>query len=56
VAAALAIAGIGLLTAADAGWAHALGVACFAGFVVAGFHAVAPAELAAADTDGPSAR
>jgi cytochrome d ubiquinol oxidase subunit II len=56
VAAALAIAGIGLLTAADAGWAHALGVACFTGFVVAGFHAVAPAELAAADTDGPSAR
>ena len=56
VAAALAIAGIGLLTAADAGWAHALGVACFAGFVVAGFHAVAPAELAAADTDGPSAQ
>ena len=56
VAAALAIAGIGLLTAADAGWAHALGVACFAGFVVAGFHAVAPAELADADTDGPSAR
>jgi cytochrome d ubiquinol oxidase subunit II len=56
LAAALAIAGIGLLTLANAGWAHALGVACFAGFVIAGFHAVAPAELAATDTDRPSAR
>jgi cytochrome d ubiquinol oxidase subunit II len=55
VAAALAIAGFGLLTVADAGWAHALGVACFAGAVVAGFRAVAPAEVATADTDGPSA-
>jgi cytochrome d ubiquinol oxidase subunit II len=55
VAVALAIAGIGLLTVANAGWAHAVGVACFAGFVMAGFHAVAPAEVAAADTDGPSA-
>jgi hypothetical protein len=56
VAAALAIAGTGLLTVASAEWAHALGVACFAGFVVAGFHAAAPAEVVAADTDGPSGR
>jgi cytochrome d ubiquinol oxidase subunit II len=56
VATALAIAGIGLLTAANAGWAHALGVACFAGFVVAGFRATAPAEVAAADAEGLSAR
>jgi cytochrome d ubiquinol oxidase subunit II len=55
VAAALAVAGTGLLTVASAGWAHALGVACFAGFVVAGMRAVAPAEVAA-ETEGLSAR
>jgi cytochrome d ubiquinol oxidase subunit II len=41
--------GIGLLTIADAGWAHAIGVVglfCFIGF---GFLAVAPARLAAQD-------
>jgi cytochrome d ubiquinol oxidase subunit II len=43
------VAGIGLLTIADAGWAHALGVAALLAFVVLGFAAVAPGELAAAD-------
>lgn len=44
---ACAIAGVGLLTVAGAGWMHAFGVACFFGFVVLGFIAVAPADLAA---------
>jgi cytochrome d ubiquinol oxidase subunit II len=47
------LAGVGLLNAADAGWAHAAGVAALAGFVVFGFVAVAPAELAAHSDDGP---
>jgi cytochrome d ubiquinol oxidase subunit II len=47
LAVALLLAGIGLLTVADAGWAHGLGVACLLGFVAAGFLAVAPAEIAA---------
>jgi cytochrome d ubiquinol oxidase subunit II len=40
------IAGFGLLTVADAGWAHAIGVFCLIAFVVLGFGAVGPAELA----------
>ncbi|HEX4108677.1 MAG TPA: cytochrome d ubiquinol oxidase subunit II, partial [Solirubrobacteraceae bacterium] len=48
-AAALLIAGFGLLTVADAGWAHAIGVACLLAFVVVAFLAVAPTELAAHD-------
>ena len=43
------IAGGGLLTIADAGWAHALGVICLCGFVVLGFLAVAPARLGASE-------
>jgi len=50
------IAGIGLLTAAEAGWAHAAGVLCLAGFIVSGFIAVAPAELAAAGAEDRPAR
>jgi cytochrome d ubiquinol oxidase subunit II len=46
------IAGIGLLTVADARWAHAVGVVSLLAFVVLGFVAVGPAELAAAGTDG----
>ena len=42
------IAGIGFLTAADAGWAHAIGIASLFGFIVLGFLAVAPSELASA--------
>ncbi len=45
-AAAGLIAGFGLLTVADAAWAHAIGVFCLVAFVVLGFGAMAPAELA----------
>jgi cytochrome bd ubiquinol oxidase subunit II len=40
------IAGIGLLTFADAAWAHAIGVACLFGFMIAAFLAIAPTALA----------
>jgi cytochrome bd ubiquinol oxidase subunit II len=40
------VAGFGLLTVADAGWAHAIGVVCLLAFVVLGVGAVAPTELA----------
>src|SRR5205823_3088985 len=46
------IAGIGLLTIADAGWAHALGVTSLFGFVLFGFTAVGPAKLAASQDGG----
>jgi cytochrome d ubiquinol oxidase subunit II len=46
VAVAALIAGIGLLTIADAGWAHAIGVTSLVVFVVVGFVAVAPEQLA----------
>jgi cytochrome d ubiquinol oxidase subunit II len=39
------IAGFGLLTVLDAGWAHALGVVALLGFVLLGFLALLPAEL-----------
>jgi cytochrome bd ubiquinol oxidase subunit II len=48
-AAACLIAGFGLLTVADAPWAHAVGVICLLAFVVIGFVAVAPAQIAAQD-------
>jgi cytochrome d ubiquinol oxidase subunit II len=41
------VAGFGFLNVADAGWAHAIGVAAFAGFVVLGFLALVPRDLAA---------
>ena len=40
------IAGLGFLTVADAGWAHAIGIAALFTFIGLGFLAVAPAELA----------
>ena len=40
------IAGVGLLTVAEAPWAHAIGVVSLLGFVVLGFAAVGPTELA----------
>jgi cytochrome bd ubiquinol oxidase subunit II len=40
------VAGMGLLTIADARWAHAVGVLSLLGFVVLGFAAIAPTELA----------
>jgi cytochrome d ubiquinol oxidase subunit II len=39
------IAGIGLLTVADAGWAHALGVVSLFGFVAVGFPAALPPQV-----------
>jgi cytochrome d ubiquinol oxidase subunit II len=36
------VAGIGFLTVANAGWAHAIGVACFFGFILSGFRAALP--------------
>jgi cytochrome d ubiquinol oxidase subunit II len=41
------VAGLGFLNVADAGWAHAIGVAAFVGFVVLGFLALVPRDLAA---------
>jgi cytochrome bd ubiquinol oxidase subunit II len=38
------IVGFGLLTVADAGWAHAVGVTALFVFMVAGFLALVPAE------------
>lgn len=49
LAGALAIAGVGCLTIAEAPWAHLLGVLALLGFMVAGFVAVAPAALAGPD-------
>ncbi len=45
------IAGIGLLTIADARWAHAVGVVSLLAFVVLGFAAVGPTELATAEDE-----
>jgi cytochrome d ubiquinol oxidase subunit II len=39
------IAGVGLLNVAEAGWAHALGVASLFGFIVIGFLALVPGTL-----------
>jgi cytochrome d ubiquinol oxidase subunit II len=41
------VAGFAFLTVADAGWAHAIGVAAFVGFVVLAFLALVPRDLAA---------
>jgi cytochrome d ubiquinol oxidase subunit II len=41
------VVGIGCLTFADADWAHAVGVVCLIGFVMLGFLALLPAQLAA---------
>jgi cytochrome d ubiquinol oxidase subunit II len=40
------VAGVGFLTVAEAGWAHAIGIVALFGFMILGFAAVAPAELA----------
>jgi cytochrome bd ubiquinol oxidase subunit II len=44
VAVALLVVGFGLLTVAEAGWAHAFGVAALLGFIATGFIAAVPAE------------
>ncbi|HEY2074239.1 MAG TPA: hypothetical protein VGG88_11745, partial [Gaiellaceae bacterium] len=41
IAVAFLVGGIGLLTVANAPWAHAIGVACFFGFALAAYSAVA---------------
>jgi len=46
------VVGLGFLTVADAGWAHAVGVVALFGFIVLGVLAVSPAETAALDKDG----
>jgi cytochrome d ubiquinol oxidase subunit II len=43
------IAGFGLLNVAEAGWAHAVGVVLLLAFIVLGFLAIVPRELAPAD-------
>jgi cytochrome d ubiquinol oxidase subunit II len=45
VAVALLIAGVGFLNAADAGWAHVIGVLALFGFLIAGFAAIVPRAL-----------
>jgi cytochrome bd ubiquinol oxidase subunit II len=43
------VAGIAFLTVANAGWAHAIGVACFFGFILSGFRAALPPGIVDAD-------
>jgi cytochrome d ubiquinol oxidase subunit II len=45
VAVAFLVAGFGLLNLADAGWAHAIGVACLFGFIVTAFRVIVSAAL-----------
>ena len=45
------IAGFGLLTVANAPWAHGLGVVLLLGFVVLGFLASSPAKIACSSRD-----
>lgn len=47
VAVALLIVGVGLLNAADAPWAHAIGAVSLFGFIIVGFAAIVPPALAA---------
>jgi cytochrome d ubiquinol oxidase subunit II len=53
VAPACLIVGFGMLNVADAGWAHAVGVASLFGFMVSAFLAIVPSALA---EDGGAAR
>jgi cytochrome bd ubiquinol oxidase subunit II len=39
------LAGVGFLTIAEAGWAHAIGVVALLGFVIVGFLAIVPPEM-----------
>jgi cytochrome d ubiquinol oxidase subunit II len=54
-AVALLVAGFGLLTVADAAWAHAIGVAALLGFIVVGFLAIVPSSLGAGQRGHPEA-
>jgi cytochrome bd ubiquinol oxidase subunit II len=55
LAAAFGILGFGLLTLADAGWAHAIGVPCLLLFALFGFRAALPLEGAGEKRSGPAA-
>jgi cytochrome d ubiquinol oxidase subunit II len=55
VAVASLIAGIGLLTFPDAGWAHAIGVVSLLGFMVAAFLSIVPRALADRPPQAPLA-
>jgi cytochrome d ubiquinol oxidase subunit II len=46
LAGACLLAGLGLLTVAEAGWAHGLGVLALLGFLGCGFFAIVPSQLA----------
>ncbi|HEY6606874.1 MAG TPA: cytochrome d ubiquinol oxidase subunit II [Gaiellaceae bacterium] len=45
LAGAFLVAGIGFLTIANTAWAHAIGVACFFGFILSGYRAALPADV-----------
>jgi cytochrome d ubiquinol oxidase subunit II len=45
LAGAFLVAGIGFLTIANTSWAHAIGVACFFGFILSGYRAALPADV-----------
>ncbi|HWG08960.1 MAG TPA: cytochrome d ubiquinol oxidase subunit II [Solirubrobacteraceae bacterium] len=51
IAGACLLTGFGLLTIAEAGWAHAIGLAALLGFICVGFVAIVPAQLAAEEPD-----
>ncbi|MGA9874597.1 MAG: cytochrome d ubiquinol oxidase subunit II [Solirubrobacteraceae bacterium] len=55
IAAAAFIAALGFLTVADAAWAHSVGIVCLFAFMIAGFVALAPAQVASEPdaTPGP---
>jgi cytochrome bd ubiquinol oxidase subunit II len=55
-AVALLLAGFGFLTIAEAGWAHAIGVLALLGFIVCGFLADVPSQLANMDHEDLAAR
>jgi cytochrome d ubiquinol oxidase subunit II len=56
LAGACLLAGFGLLTIAEAGWAHALGVLALLAFIVCGLFADVPAQLQSVEAADPAAR
>jgi cytochrome d ubiquinol oxidase subunit II len=54
VASACLLVGLGFLTAAEAGWAHAIGVLALLAFIVCGFLAAVPAQLEQAAGEDPT--
>ena len=55
-AAACLLAGFGLLTLAEAGWAHAIGIVALLGFVICGFFAIVLPELTDLEHDQRAAQ